>query len=169
MIKLEQLLNSLSISTTVIEHPEVFTVETMLPHLQDCKGLIVKNLFLKGKKKKDLWLVTVGHDKAVNLSQLGKSLSVPGGFRFADEAILEEKLGVKQGCVTPLALINDINHDVKLVLDNDITNLSKGELVYSHPLVNSATVGMSPENFLKLLEHTGHKPEFVKLEKGESN
>ncbi|XP_039258994.2 prolyl-tRNA synthetase associated domain-containing protein 1-like [Styela clava] len=163
--KLEEILKSLSITTTVFEHPEVFTVEAMMPHLQDCKGLIVKNLFLKGKKKKDLWLITVGHDKEINLTQLGKDLSVPGGFRFADEAILEEKLGVKQGCVTPLALMNDKNHDVKLVLDKDIQHLSESELIYSHPIVNSATMGMSYPDFSKFLEHTGHKPNFIELSK----
>ena len=129
----------------------------------ECKGLVTKNLFLKGKKRKDLWLISVGHDKEVNLSELGKKLSVPGGFRFADEAVLEEKLSVKQGCVTPLAVLNDTEESVTLVLDSDILNLADGELVYSHPMVNNATIGLSCKDFLRFLEHTKHSPTFVEV------
>lgn len=45
--------------------PQVFTVEEMMPHLQDVSGVVTKNLFLKDKKKKGLWLVSVRHDRQV--------------------------------------------------------------------------------------------------------
>lgn len=90
-------------------------------------------------------------------------MSAPGGLRFADESILEEKLGVKQGCVTAYALINDKAGEVKFILDE---NLVKGghEKIYFHPMVNSATTGMTPENFLKFVESTGHTPILVNLD-----
>lgn len=161
--KFHNVLDELGIEVTTIEHPEVFTVDAMMPYLEKCNGLITKNLFLKGKKKKDLWLVSVGHDKHINLSQLGKDLSVSGGLRFADESVLEEKLGVKQGCVTPLAILNDKNNEVNLVLDKDILSLQSNDLVYCHPMVNSATVGMSPKDLLKFVQHTGHNVHYVEL------
>ena len=34
-----------------VDHPEVFTVEAMMPYLKDVEGAICKNLFLKDKKK----------------------------------------------------------------------------------------------------------------------
>ena len=36
-----------------------------MPHLQEVGGAVTKNLFLKDKKKKTLWLVTVRHDRQV--------------------------------------------------------------------------------------------------------
>lgn len=36
-----------------------------MPHLQDVSGVVAKNLFLKDKKKKGLWLVSVRHDRQV--------------------------------------------------------------------------------------------------------
>ena len=42
---------------SLVEHPEVFTVDAMMPYLKDVEGLVSKNLFLKDKKKK-LYLLT---------------------------------------------------------------------------------------------------------------
>lgn len=134
-----------------------------MPYLGECKGIVCKNLFLKGKKKGDLWLVTVGHNKEVNLSQLAKKLTVSKGLRFADEAILEKTLGVKQGCVTPLSLFKDTEKLVQVVLDQDIKTLPSEQMVYSHPMQNSATTGMSSSDFIKFVEYTKHTPIFIEL------
>lgn len=55
---------------------QVFTIEEMMPHIQHLKGAHSKNLFLKDKKKKNYWLVTVLHDRQINLNDLGKQLGV---------------------------------------------------------------------------------------------
>lgn len=36
-----------------------------MPHLQEVGGAVTKNLFLKDKKKKTLWLLSVRHDREV--------------------------------------------------------------------------------------------------------
>lgn len=155
--ELMEYLDKLGIKSETVEHPEVFTVEAMMPHLKGLNGAVVKNLFMKDKKKKGLWLITVLHDREVNLNELAKKVNAPGGLRFADESILMEKLGVGQGCVTPLALFNDVNHDVKFVLDADILE-GEHEKVYSHPMSNSATTGIKSEDFQNFLKATGHDP-----------
>ncbi|XP_069581562.1 putative prolyl-tRNA synthetase associated domain-containing protein 1 isoform X3 [Brachyistius frenatus] len=67
----------------------------MMPHLQEVSGAVTKNLFLKDKKKKGLWLVSARHDRQVNLNELAKKLGVgSGNLRFADEAAMLEKLKV---------------------------------------------------------------------------
>lgn len=40
-----------------------------MPHLQDVGGAVTKNLFLKDKKKKGLWLVSARHDRQVSSHQ----------------------------------------------------------------------------------------------------
>ncbi|GAB1295878.1 Prolyl-tRNA synthetase associated domain-containing protein 1 [Apodemus speciosus] len=154
---LEQRLGALAIPTEVVEHPEVFTVEEMMPHIQHLKGAHSKNLFLKDKKKKNYWLVTVLHDRQINLNDLGKRLGVgSGNLRFADETAMLEKLKVGQGCATPLSLFCD-DGDVKFVLDSAF--LEGGhEKVYFHPMTNAATMGLSPEDFLQFVKATGHDP-----------
>ena len=64
--------------------------------------------------------------------------------------------GVKQGCVTALALVNDSACDVTFMVDEALVD-GTFEKVFFHPLVNSATTGISPADFLKFLQHTGHK------------
>lgn len=152
---LEEALKLLEINFKQVEHPEVFTVEAMMPYLEDCKGLVCKNLFLKDKKKKKLWLVTALHNQNVNLSWLSKHLKL-SGMRFADEQILIEKLSVAQGSVTPLALLFDKNVDVNFVLDKSLS-LDDEMMIYSHPMVNTATLGMKYSDFKKFVEHTKHE------------
>ncbi|KAM4770710.1 prolyl-tRNA synthetase associated domain-containing protein 1 [Rhinophrynus dorsalis] len=153
-------LQELGIQPVCVEHPEVFTVEEMMPHVQHLKGAHSKNLFLKDKKKKSLWLVTVLHDRQVNLNDLAKKLNVgSGNLRFADEASMLEKLKVGQGCATPLSLFCD-QGDVKFVLDAQF--LEGGhERVYFHPMTNSATMGLTPSEFMTFLKKTGHDPVII--------
>ena len=142
----------------------MFTVDEMMPYVKHEPGVHCKNLFLRDKKKK-LWLFAGRHNLDVKLNDLAKKVSAPGGLRFADEAILLEKLGVRQGCVTAYALINDINNDVKFILDADV--ISGGhDRVFFHPMTNAASMGISPADFLRFLESINHKPIIVNVDEG---
>ena len=141
---------------------QVFTVEEMMPYVQHLEGVHCKNLFLKDKKKK-LWLLSTRHDAEVKLNDIAKKVGAPGGLRFADESILYEKLGVKQGCVTAYALINDMAGDVHFILDEALIK-SDVTRVYFHPLTNAASTGISPQNLLKFVKATGHEPVLINLD-----
>ena len=154
-VRLFQFFQENSIAFENIEHPEVFTVETMMPYLKDVNGAVSKNLFLKDKKK-GLYLLSAIHDRNVNLNDISKQIKAPGGgLRFASEEVLYETLGVKQGCVTAYALINDTDQKVKFLADNDLTNGNHPK-VFFHPLVNSASTGISCNDFKKFVKLTGH-------------
>ncbi|KAI4890973.1 hypothetical protein NFI96_031557 [Prochilodus magdalenae] len=156
--ELETFLKNLNIEFVSVEHPEVFTVEEMMPHVEHLSGAITKNLFLKDKKKKGLWLVSVRHDRQVNLNDLAKKLGVgSGNLRFADEAAMLEKLKVGQGCATALALFCDKDQSVKFILDSDLAN-GGHDRVYFHPMTNAATMGLKPDDLMKFLRETGHEP-----------
>ncbi|NXF75211.1 PRXD1 protein, partial [Sclerurus mexicanus] len=155
--ELERRLRALGIAADTAEHPQVLTVEEMMPHVQHMKGAHTKNLFLKDKKKKGFWLVTVLHNRQVNLNELAKRLGLgSGSLRFAEENAMLEKLKVGQGCATPLALFCD-QGDVRLVLDAALLEGGHHK-VYFHPMTNSATMGLSPDDFLKFVRSTGHEP-----------
>uniref|UniRef100_UPI00398EA211 prolyl-tRNA synthetase associated domain-containing protein 1 isoform X1 n=1 Tax=Pristiophorus japonicus TaxID=55135 RepID=UPI00398EA211 len=162
--ELEDYLKGLNIETVCEEHPEVFTVEAMMPYVQHLKGAHSKNLFLKDKKKKCLWLVTVLHNRQVNLNDLAKKLgSGSGNLRFADEGTMLEKLKVGQGCATPLALFCDKQGDVKFVLDSNFVD-GGHEIIYFHPMINSATMGIKPIDFLHFVKETGHEPTILNFD-----
>ena len=141
------------ISYENIDHPEVFTVEAMLPYLTGLTGAVCKNLFLKDKKK-NLYLLSAVHDKEIKLNDVAKAVGAKE-LRFADENVLLEKLGVTQGCVTAFALINDPEKQVKFVVDKKLVDGSYKSVNF-HPLVNTATTAISCEDFKKFLSLTGH-------------
>lgn len=157
---------SLEMEWVAIQHPEVFTVETMMPHLKHLPvpGSVGKNLFLKDKKKK-LYLLTVHHDRPVRLDAIAKTLGASGGLRLADESILETTLGVKQGCVTPYALINDSKNLVTLLLDSVFVpaDINDNSYAYFHPMDNAATTGLSKLDFQRFLDFIHHPPTILDM------
>lgn len=158
--ELMEYLENLGITSETIEHPAVFTVEAMMPYVGHLPGAHSKNFFLKDKKKKRLWLFTALATREVSLSDLAKKVGASGGFRFADEEVMLEKLGVGQGCVTPLSLFNDTKQEVTFLLDASFVEDSH-QTVYFHPMSNEATTGMKPEDFMKYVKATGHEPIIV--------
>ena len=141
------------IEATTVEHPPVLTVEAMLPYLKDVQGAIVKNLFLKDKKK-NLYLLSAEHTREVKLNDVAKAVGAKE-LRFGDEAVMEEVLGVSQGCVTAFALVNDTKRQVKFLVDRALVDGSH-QRVNFHPLTNTATTAVTTEGFNKLLAATGH-------------
>ena len=104
-------LNKMGIKYEVVEHEPVHTMEDMdrlgLPE----KGTLCKNLFLRDSKGKRHFLITADEKTKVDLKTLGRQLGA-GNLSFASEERLEKYLGVKQGSVTPFALMNDTEHAV---------------------------------------------------------
>ncbi|XP_069982466.1 uncharacterized protein [Penaeus vannamei] len=155
---LEKYLKSLSISYQVQDHEEVFTVDALMRNVREMPGLHMKNLFLKDKKK-NLYLLSARHNTEVKLNEIGKQLGIKD-LRFGDEAILYSTLGVKQGCVTAFALLNDHSHQVKFLLDSEAFN-DCHPFVNFHPMSNAATLGVAPKDLKKFLNATGHEPSLL--------
>jgi len=136
-----------------VEHDPVFTVEEARALRGTIPGLHTKNLFLKDKKGA-LFLVTVPEDAAVDLKRLHTALGAKGRLSFAAGDRLVEVLGVQPGSVTPLALINDREQRVALVLHQAF---SEAELVNVHPLRNTATMTLRVVDFFRFLRHLGRE------------
>ncbi len=156
---LYRLLDDLGIERTTIEHPPVHTVEEALPHWRALPGTHTKNLLLKDAKDQ-LWLVSAPADRAVDLKSLPQLIGSKR-LSFAKAEVLDATLGVRQGALSPLALVNDGERKVRLVLD---AALMEAEAVTFHPLVNTATVSIRPDGLRAFLRATGHEPAVVALD-----
>merc|ERR1719192_2599170 len=108
------------IAFTNVDHPEVFTVEAMMPYLKDVEGAICKNLFLKRQKEK-VFLLSAAHDREVKLNDVAKKIGAKE-LRFGDECVMKEILGVSQGCVTAFALANDTEKQVTFIVDQALVD-----------------------------------------------
>lgn len=126
-----------------MRHPHVPTVEKMLEEVKfpDKNVTFAKNLFLKDKKKKILYLLIAKHDTNTDFKLLAKFLKTGGSnIRGADADKLEEILKVKGGSVNLFSILNDSEKKVTLLMDQ---TLYEQELIGFHPMQNDATTAIS--------------------------
>lgn len=157
----EELLNVLTeigVEYTNHEHPAVYTVEEADLHHEGIDGVHSKNLFFKDKKKK-LFLVVTLSDKPIKIKEVAKKIGAKSPS-FGKPDLLAEVLGVIPGAVTPFAVINDKNHAVKVILDEE---MMKNELLNFHPLENTATTTISSKDLVKFMEHCNQEVEIIRL------
>ncbi len=153
-----QRLAELGIETTTHEHPPVFTVEESRRLRGDLPGGHCKNLFLKDKKGV-LWLVVALENRQIEMKDLRRRID-SSHLSFAKPDLLMAVLGVEPGGVTPFALINDTEVRVKVVLDRKM--MDKKPLNY-HPLTNTRTTAITPDDLLAFIASCGHRPRIVDL------
>ncbi len=152
-------LNELGISTTIYRHPPLRTVEDSKEFRGEFIGTHIKNLFLRDKKR-NLYLVTIEEDRQVDLKTLRKHLTTQGNLSFGSAELLWEALGVRPGAVTPLAVINDGEGNVQMIVEQSMVDR---EVINAHPLHNEATVAIACDDFLRFLEACDHTPQLVDL------
>lgn len=139
-------------------HPAVFTVEESNKLEMALPGCHTRNLFLKDKKGR-MVLVTLSHDTRIDLNKLNVLLGY-GRFSFGSPERLWQYLGVRPGSVTPFSIINDTGHQVELVLEE---KMLRHDRMNVHPLLNTMTVGLAPDDFLRFLTEIKVTPRIVDL------
>jgi Ala-tRNA(Pro) deacylase len=152
-------LAALGIAQRTYDHPAVFTVEEAKALRGKLPGGHCKSLFLKDKKG-GLWLAVMLEERRIDLRLLADRLGAPR-FSFGNAELLLEVLGVTPGSVTPFALINDRAQRVRMVLDAEM--LRHDPLNY-HPLDNTKTTAVTPQDLLKFIESCGHQPTILSLD-----
>lgn len=137
----------------IMEHKAVYNMDEVadidLPYPEaECK-----NLFVRDKKKREYYLISVKGDKRVNLKKFREKYNTkPLGFASEDD--LMNILGLIPGAVTPLGLLNDTDGKVILYLDQDFF---KGEhLIGVHPNDNTATVWMKTDDLTDIIRTHGN-------------
>jgi len=114
---------------------------------------------LKNSNGKKHYLVVLKGDKKANLKSI-KSQINSTALSFASEERLEKHLGLSKGSVTPLGIINDEEHLVNIVLDED---LKKEEIIGVHPNVNTSTVFISYNDLIKFINSFGNEIFYVNI------
>jgi len=73
---------------------------------------------------------------------------------------MERLLGITPGSVTALAAINDRGDAVSFVLDESFL---QAEFINCHPLRNSATLGLAPDDLVRALTFWRHPPQISNI------
>ncbi|KAF0731089.1 hypothetical protein Ae201684P_011833 [Aphanomyces euteiches] len=158
--KIATAFQALGIPLENVDHAPAFTVEEQAAVVGHLPGTLTKNLVLKDKKE-GIFLICAASNQTVEVKTLAKKMQLVSNkvnLRFASEDVLHEVLKVKQGSVSPLAVMNDTENQVRLVLDE---TLLKADKINCHPLQNDKTVSLTPADLLKFVRHYGHEPLIV--------
>lgn len=148
-----EFLSEMSIDYQRFDHPPVFTVADVHRLTPDLPGVKTKNLFLRDSKNDRHFLVVVPGDGRVDMKAMPGVLAC-GRITFGSPGRLKKHLGVEPGSVSLLAIVNDPQHDVDVVIDE---NLWRSEAFQFHPLVNTSTLVISRNGVLRFLSATGHE------------
>ena len=150
---------ALGLAPRLHEHPPLATVDDAHAIWDGLPGAQVKNLFIKDAGKQ-YWLVVVPGDPRMDTKAMAPLIgSKRISFGSADD--LRRILGVEPGSVTPLAMMNDSERQVRLVIH---APLMEQKLLLVHPLANTATLELPPADLLRFLDHHGIVPALVDLE-----
>ena len=152
-------LAELGIATETVEHEAVFTVAESDRLERELPGGHTKNLFLKDAKGR-LFLVIAQSHTAVDLKSLHKVIGA-ARLSFGKPELLMEVLGVPAGSVTALALINDDQKRVSVVVDSRLMGY---ERVNCHPLINTATTSLARDDLFRFMRACGHEPVVVAID-----
>lgn len=141
------------------EHPAVPTIEDVVKYKKGINSTFCKNLFFRNHKGNKHYLVILEHLQQLDIKDLEKRLR-QGKISLASPRRLEKYLGLTGGSVSPFGLINDSTNHVHLFIDE---NLQRAEKVSFHPNLNTASLVMRWEEFIRFLDFTGNSYEFLKL------
>ena len=153
-------LDELKIPYERVEHDIANTMEECAG-ISDALGIrICKNLVLCNRQKTSFYLLTIPEDKPF----LTKNLSAQIGssrLSFAPAEDMERLLGCTPGSASVLGLMNDTEHQVRLLMDKDVY---EAEWFGCHPCKNDGSLRIKTADLLhKFLPHTGHEVTVVEL------
>ena len=152
-------LNEQKIPYQRMDHDPVYTVEESKKLNLGLEGGATKNLFLRDKKGKRHFLFCVEQSKQVDLKKV-PALVESSNLSFASPERLMKHLGILPGSVSLLALINDSDGQVEVLIDQD---LWEEENILCHPLVNTSTLSIKREDLEQYINKTGHEFQLVQV------
>ena len=121
---------------------------------------ICKNLFLCNRQKTKFYLVIMPGDKPFKTKELSGQMGI-SRLSFGDESMMEKLLDLHPGSVSVLGLMNDTDHAVQLVIDEDVL---KEEFFGCHPCENTSSLRFKTADLTdKILPALGRTPVLVHL------
>lgn len=157
--RLYDLLKQLGIEFDYYEHPPVPTVEEAKKYWIDVDATHCKNLFFRNHKGSKHYLVVLEYTQQMDIRSIEQLLK-QGKLSFASPERMMKYLGVTPGSVTPLSLMNDTEKHVKLFLDE---NLKHSTRISFHPCINTASLVLKYDDFIRFIEYCGNEYEFLQV------
>ena len=154
------LLDSLGIAYQRIDHEAAMTMEACVAIDEALDATICKNLLLCNRQCTAFYLLMIPGNKTFKTSVLSKQIG-SSRLSFADAEYMERFLDITPGSVSVLGLMNDHEHHVQLLIDEDVL---KGEFFGCHPCINTSSLRLRTSDLMeKIIPAMGHEPRIVSL------
>lgn len=157
--RVKQFLEEKNIPHRWVDHEAAYTIEEIHQLGLENKDDVAKNLFLRDGKGSNHYLFVVRGEKTVDLKAFSKAYGLTR-LSFASPERLLKYLGLTKGSVTPLGVLNDINHEVSVYFDQDLLQM---EEIGVHPNDNTASVFLSVADMLRIVREQGNPLEIVEI------
>lgn len=153
-IRVYDLLDKLNIAYERVDHEAAETMEA-------CReidkilapAVICKNLFLCNSQQTKFYLLMIREDKKFKTKEISKQIQ-SARLSFAPPEKMEEYLDITPGSVSVLGLMNDKEHQVQLLVDEEVL---KSEYFGCHPCVNTSSLRVKTKDiFDTFLKSVGH-------------
>ncbi len=122
--------------------------------------IICKNLFLCNRQKTNFYLLMMPGTKKFKTKELSAQIN-SARLSFADPEDMLKYLDIEPGAVSIMGLMNDKDHMVQLLIDEDVL---EGEYIGCHPCVCTSSLKIRTSDVIdKFLSATGHDYRTVHL------
>lgn len=159
-ISVYDFLDSLGMEYQRVDHAPAATMEDCAAVDEALGVKMCKNLFLTNRQQTCFYLLLMPGDKPFKTKDLSAQIN-SARLSFASAEQMEEMLGVTPGSATVLALKNDKEKIVSLLVDKQVLT---EEFIGCHPCVNTSSVKLRVEDLIeKFLPATGHRVQTVQL------
>ena len=144
-IRVYDLLDSLGIAYSRVDHEAAATMEDCLVVDETLGVAMCKNLYLCNRQKTDFYLLLMPGDKPFKTKELSGQLGV-SRLSFAEAEFMEAYLDITPGAVSVMGLMNDHDNRVQLLIDSDLLQMAD---IGAHPCVNTASIRFSMKELLE--------------------
>lgn len=161
-IRVYDFLDTLNISYQRVDHEAAMTMEACeeIDRVLGDNTSICKNLFLCNRQATDFYLLLIPGNKPFKTKELSAQIG-SSRLSFAKPEFMEQYLDITPGSVSVMGLMNDIEHKVQLLIDEDIL---KKEYFGCHPCVNTSSLKFKTTDLMeRIIPALKHTPEMVML------
>ena len=160
------LLDSLGVDYLQVDHEPAMTMEVCTGINAVLDAVMCKNLFLCNRQETDFYLLMMPGDKKFKTKDLSAQIG-SSRLSFASPEYMERFLDVTPGSVSVMGLMNDHDHRVRLLIDEDVL---KDEYFGCHPCINTSSIKLRMSDLLeKILPAVRHDYTVVSLPTPEDN
>ena len=152
-------LNELGITYQIVEHEPVLTTEQADRFIEGIEGVRTKTMFLTNKKKRNFYLVIIDDAKRLDMDVF-KEIVEENRIKMASAEMLNDKMMLLPGTVSPFGLLNNRDKDIQVYFDQEIVS---EERMCFHPNTNEKTIFVNTEDLFTFLKAIGYESHVIEL------